>query len=404
MGTEILLGQIDNTNSVFLSRELSLLGIDVLHHFTVGDNDLRLRRVLDMAYEDSDLVITTGGLGPTEDDLTKETIAAYFDEELVAHAGSLAALEHIAELRGRAMTPNNYKQALMPSGAEIFDNPRGSAPGFALTKDGRTIISMPGPPYEMEPMWRDHARPYLESQTRGVIYYRMLRMFGIGESALETALLPLIDAQTDPTLATYAKSGECSVRIASKRPTLAEARAAVDEMAEKVRGIAGEYIYSFDGEEYSEAVGRRLIAGGISIAACESCTGGMFSQKLIGVPGISAVFDRGLVTYTEKAKIEELGVSPRTIEEHTAESPELALEMARGLRQKTGCRLAVSSTGVAGPGGYHGHEAGTMYAGICFDDIEEVREMHTHRDDRDWNRNFCCLNMFDLIFKAIKSN
>ena len=234
-----------------------------------------------------------------------------------------------------------------------------------------------------------------------MIYYRLLRTFGIGESKLETVLLPLIDAQTDPTLATYAKEGECSLRIASKRRTLEEAKAAVDAMAEKVSEIVGEYIYSYDDEDLHQVVGKKLIERNITVSACESCTGGMFAEKLVSVPGISAVFDRGLVTYTERAKIEELSVRRETLQEYTAESREVALEMVRGLKEKTGSRLCISVTGVAGPDAMGEKPAGLIYIAVSFDGREDVRVLNTGKSDRQANRNAAVLHMFDLINKTI---
>ena len=202
VGTEILFGQITNTNTVYLSQQLNLLGFDVMYHYTVGDNSGRLSEMIEMAFRDCDLVITTGGLGPTEDDLTKETACRVLHDELVLHEPSMERLVARAKAYGKPMTPNNYKQAMMPSRAEVFSNEVGSAPGLALCEDEKMIICMPGPPREMTWMWENRVRPYLEKLQTGVIYYRTLRMFGIGESLLETKLLDLIDAQTDPTLAT----------------------------------------------------------------------------------------------------------------------------------------------------------------------------------------------------------
>ena len=401
VGTEILFGQIVNTNSAWLSRELNDLGIDVMYHFAVGDNDQRLADILGDALDNTDLVITTGGLGPTEDDLTKETVSHVMHDELAVHAESLAALEKIARVSGRKMTPNNYKQAMMPTRAVVFDNDAGSAPGFALSENGKTIVSLPGPPRELTRMWKRCARPYLSAFSDKTIYYRLVRFFGIGESNLETMLLPLIDTQTDPTIATYAKEGECSVRIASKRSDASEAKRAVDDILFKISEIAGEYILSYDGRGINEEVGEYLIENDITISACESCTGGMFSNMCVSVPGISHVFDSGFVTYTEKSKIKELGVSPETLDEFSAESPEVAREMAAGLAARTGTRIAVSSTGVAGPGSRNGREAGTMFVGLAFDGNVTVREIATHRDDREWNRNYCCLVMFDEIRRVL---
>ena len=403
VGTEILFGQITNTNTVFLSQQLNMLGFDVMYHYTVGDNSKRLAEIIEMAFRDCDLVITTGGLGPTEDDLTKETACQVMHDELKVHEESLRALEEMARKRDKPMTENNYKQALMPSRAQVFDNDAGTAPGFALSQGEKTIICMPGPPREMKRMWERRVKPYLESRQTGVIYYKVLRCFGIGESSLETELLGLIDQQTDPTIATYAKEGECSVRIASKRETLEEARRAVEEMIEKVEALVGEYVYSRHDEELAQVVGKKLIERNISVSACESCTGGMFAESLTGVPGISAVFDRSLVTYTYGAKMEELGVQEETLRQFTAESGETALEMVQGLREKTGSRLCISVTGIAGPGGGTPEKpVGLMYIGCIFGGRTEVKEIRVRNVSRDWNRHYAVLSMLDIINRMIE--
>ena len=413
IGTEILFGQIVNTNTVYLTRELNNMGFDVLYHHTVGDNAGRLKELINETYKDCDLIVCTGGLGPTEDDLTKETIAEAFGDKLVMHEESKRALEELARARHwKEMTANNYKQAMMPTRATVFPNDVGTAPAFALqgrdikgVYDNIIIVTMPGPPREMKWMWANHIKPYLLSFSDKALYYRIIRTFGIGESRLETELLPLIDGQTDPTIATYAKEGESSLRIASQRGTLEEAENAVNSMLEKVREIIGEYIYSTDDEDLHQVVGNKLIAGNITISACESCTGGMFAERLVQVSGISSVFDRGLVTYSNRAKIDELGVSETTLNEFGAESPEIAKEMALGLYQKTGSDICISSTGVAGPGSNMGPKgeipAGNMYIGVCYKGDVHVREMSTGRDDRGVNRNSCMLTMFDEIRKCI---
>lgn len=401
VGTEILFGQIVNTNTVFLSQKLNNMGFDVLYHYTVGDNSARLAEILQMIMKDCDLIITTGGLGPTEDDLTKETACRVFEDTLVEHEESMNALKEYARLRGRVLTKNNFKQAMMPSRSVVFDNDAGTAPGFALSNEGKTIICMPGPPREMKRMWQRRVEPYLMEISEGTIYYRMLRCFGIGESQLETDLLPLIDTQTDPTIATYTKEGECSVRVASKRNTLEEAMAACDQTIEEINKIAGDYIYSYDDEELNQVVGKKLIEKNISISACESCTGGMFASRLTDVSGISKVFDRSLVTYTYDAKMQELGVSEDTLSKFTAESAEVAREMADGLFNVTGSDICISVTGLAGPDGNGIKEPGTMYIGLRYKGKTHVKEVFTGRNDRNKNRNYIVLHMFDMINKTI---
>ena len=402
IGTELLFGQITNTNTVYLSQKLNMLGYDVMYHYTVGDNPERVRDMIRLAFQDCDLVITTGGLGPTQDDLTKEMVCQVMGDELVMMDEVMSELESYFEKLGRPMTENNKKQAYVPSRAEVFINHEGSAPGFALEKDGKYVICMPGPPREMTSMFEDSVMPYLQSMSEDVIYYRMLRAFGIGESALETKLLDLIDDQTDPTLATYAKEGECSLRIASKRKTEAEAREAVDEMVEKVKERVGEFIYSCDDEELVQVVCRKLMEKGLTLSSAESCTGGKFAAAVTDIPGISAVFQRGLVTYSNQAKMDELGVKAETLEKYGAVSEETAMEMVEGLRRVSGSDVCVSVTGIAGPGG--GNDAkpvGLVYIGFVYGDKKLCRKLQTGDDSRQWNRQYSLLSMLDIINKNI---
>jgi len=403
VGTEILFGQITNTNSVFLSQQLNLLGFDVLYHHTVGDNDGRLSEIIKNSFENCDIVITTGGLGPTEDDMTKETICKFFNDKLVAHKPSLDALERLAKMRKYGkMTENNYKQALMPSRAIVFDNDKGTAPGFVLEHKNKYAIAMPGPPREMVRMFQQKVKPFLKQFQNETICYRTLRFFGKGESSLETEILDLIDNQTDPTIATYAKEGECSIRIASKRKTEKEAYRAIDEIVSEIKNRLSEYIFSYDNEELVDVVGKKLIDNNITISCCESCTGGMFAGTLTSVSGISKVFDRGLTTYTEKAKIQELGVSPVTIEEKTVYSSEVAMEMVEGLHRKTGSDVCISITGIAGPeGGRDDFPVGSAYIGFRYKEKSSVTRINGRNIDRNWNRKYMVLWMLNIINKNI---
>ncbi|MBR6504078.1 MAG: competence/damage-inducible protein A, partial [Firmicutes bacterium] len=332
VGTEILFGQIVNTNTVYLSQKLNQMGIDVLYHETVGDNPGRVKEVLARLLTEVDLVITTGGLGPTQDDLTKEMAAEVMGVELKIHEESLEKIRSYFVKSGRTMTENNIKQAMLPaSDGFILPNDAGTAPGCVFEKNGKIVVCLPGPPREMQKMFEDSVVPYLHSLTNEVIYSDMVRVFGPGESQLETMLEDLITGQTDPTLATYAKEGECSVRITSKRGTLEEARAAVDEMAEKVTAIVGDMIFSYHDEDLKDVVAKKLMERGITISCAESCTGGLFASTLIGVEGISSVFERGIVTYSNRAKVEELGVKEETLQRFGAVSEETAREMTAGL-------------------------------------------------------------------------
>lgn len=403
VGTEILFGQIVNTNAAFLSQELQNMGYDVMYHYSVGDNPGRLKELINFAFHDCDLILTTGGLGPTQDDLTKEVIAEAMGDVIVENEECMKALLESYQKAGRPMTPNNLKQAYMPSRARVLPNDAGTAPGFALEKDGKLIISMPGPPREMKRMFELQVKPILESMQDSVIFYRIIRTFGLGESSMETVLLPLIDGQTDPTIATYAKEGECSLRIASKRATKEEAIEAVDRMIEDVNQLIGEYIYSYDDEELVDVVGKLLLEKHITISCAESCTGGLFAAALTEIPGISEVFERGIVTYSNRAKIEELGVKEDTLNKFGAVSPETACEMAAGLAEKTGSDLCISVTGIAGPGGGTDEKpVGLSYIGIAYKGQVKAVESKYRNVNRKWNRHYALLGMLNQIYQLIK--
>ncbi len=402
VGTEILFGQIVNTNTVYLSQQMNMLGFDVMYHYTVGDNPKRVEEMIDLAFQDCDLILTTGGLGPTQDDLTKEVACKALDDTLVMMDDVLEEITKYFKTLGREMTENNKKQAIMPSRATVFHNDAGTAPGFALEKDGKYIICMPGPPREMKRMFQKSVVPFLQSMIDGALYYRQIRFFGIGESMLETQLLDLIDNQTDPTLATYAKEGECSLRIASKRATEEEAEHAVDEMLEKVKERVGHYIYSCDDEELAQVVADRLMEQGLTLSSAESCTGGMFASTMTDIPGISQCFDRGLVTYSNQAKMEELGVSAGTLEKFGAVSEQTALEMVEGLKRVSGSDVCISVTGIAGPGGGSEEKpVGLVYIGFSYGDKKICKKIQMRNVNRSWNRHYTLLCMLNVIYRNI---
>lgn len=402
VGTEILFGQIVNTNTVYLSQQMNMLGFDVMYHYTVGDNPKRVEEMIDLAFQDCDLILTTGGLGPTQDDLTKEVACKALDDTLVMMDDVLEEITKYFKTLGREMTENNKKQAIMPSRATVFHNDAGTAPGFALEKDGKYIICMPGPPREMKRMFQKSVVPFLQSMIDGALYYRQIRFFGIGESMLETQLLDLIDNQTDPTLATYAKEGECSLRIASKRATEEEAEHAVDEMLEKVKERVGHYIYSCDDEELAQVVADRLMEQGLTLSSAESCTGGMFASTMTDISGISQCFDRGLVTYSNQAKMEELGVSAGTLEKFGAVSEETALEMVEGLKRVSGSDVCISVTGIAGPGGGSEEKpVGLVYIGFSYGDKKICKKIQMRNVNRSWNRHYTLLCMLNVIYRNI---
>ena len=404
VGTEILFGSIVNTNSVYLSQKLRELGIDVLYHMTVGDNPGRLKEILAHAYTDCDLVITTGGLGPTQDDLTKEMICEFFDEKLVCYPEELEKIRKMLEARGRVMTDNNKKQAFLPENCRVLLNPNGTAPGFFMNKKGKMIAALPGPPFEMKPIFENELAPLLKNDDNGVLVYKMVKTHGIGESTLETVLLPLIDGQTDPTFATYASKHEASLRVASKRKTKEDAEAAVEDAMVKVRELIGQYIYSEDGKDIAQVTAELLMKNNISISSCESCTGGLFAKTLTDISGISSVFDRSLVTYSLRAKQEELGVNAETLEKFGAVSPETAREMAEGLYKVSGSDVCVSVTGLAGPfGDGSDKKVGQVYIGLCYKGETEVFDYYFPRNNREYIRTGAVTNMFWNIYNKLQN-
>ncbi len=402
VGTELLFGQTVNTNAAYLSDKLNHMGFDVMYHFVVGDNPGRLRDKLAEAFRDTDLVLLTGGLGPTQDDLTKEIVAEYMGADLYEDKRVSADLKAFFEKRGGIMPENNMKQALLPDGCTPFYNASGTAPGFALAKDGKTAICFPGPPREMTWLFENCVKQYLEQFMEKKMYYRVIRTIGIGESDLEMLLMPLIDGQTDPTIATYAKEGECTLRVASQRDTSDEAESAVSQMIEKINALAGEYIYSYDNEDLNEVVVRLLKEKGLKISAAESCTGGLFASAVTDVAGASEVLSSSYVTYSAAAKTEELGVDSGMIARCGVVSAETAEAMARGARSRSGADIAVSVTGYAGPDADEGHEPGEAFIGYSFGDVTGHMEVRTSRNDRKWNRRYFTLRMLRAVYLLIR--
>lgn len=402
VGTELLFGQTVNTNAAYLSENLNLMGFDVMYHFVVGDNPDRLRDKLEEAFRDTDLVLLTGGLGPTQDDLTKEIVAQFMGASMYRDDNVIRDLEEFFGRRGRKMTDNNLKQADLPAGCTPLYNAVGTAPGFALEKDGKVAICFPGPPRELKWLFENGGKQYLEQFMEKKMVYKVIRTIGIGESSLETVLLPLIDNQTDPTIATYAKEGECTLRIASQRATTAEAEAAVDEMVGKVNELIGEYIYSYEDEELNEVVVKKLIEKGLTIAAAESCTGGQFAASVTDVPGASAIIGASFVTYSCDAKTRIVGVPAELIDKYGVVSSEVAEAMAIGAREQSGADIGISVTGYAGPEADPGRFAGEAYIGYSFGNISGTDYINTSRNLRKWNRNYFRLRMFRRVYELVK--
>ncbi|NLM38161.1 MAG: competence/damage-inducible protein A [Firmicutes bacterium] len=375
VGTELLLGEIVDTNAAFLSQELAALGIELYHRTTVGDNARRLKEALTEALARVDLVITSGGLGPTEDDLTKETVAEVLGLPLVLHQPSLAWLEEYFAKTGRCMPENNYKQALIPEGGEALPNPNGTAPGVSVWKEGKWVICLPGPPRELVPMFRDYVRPRLAAESRGVIRSRVLHLCGIGESTLAKEIADLLANQTNPTLAPLAGEGEVRLRITAFAESIAAAEAAIAQLEQTLRARLGQLIYGVDDETLESVVVGLLKQRGETLAVAESCTGGLLASRITDVPGASTVFDRGVVVYSNRAKEELLGVPTAVLARVGAVSPEVAGLMAQGVRNRTGSDWGIGITGIAGPGGGTADKpVGLVYFALAGPGVDLVRE------------------------------
>ncbi|MGG7162010.1 competence/damage-inducible protein A [Clostridium baratii] len=401
VGTEILLGDILNTNSRYLSNELANLGIDVYYHQVVGDNRERILNALKEAFSRSDIIITTGGLGPTKDDMTKELVAEFLGMDMYLHEESLKKIEDYFKKMGRIPVKSNEKQAYFPKEAIILENNNGTAPGAIFEKDGKAIIVLPGPPKEMEPMFNESVRKYLESLTGYTIVSEVLRVFGIGESEAENKLQDLIDNGENPTIAPYAKEGEVIFRITAKGKNEDEARKLIKPLKEEVYNRLGNLIYNTGDVSIQETVGGMLVNKNMTIGVSESCTGGLVSAKLIEYPGISSVFLEGAVTYSNEAKMRTLNVKKDTLEKFGAVSEETAREMAEGIAKRCGSRIGVSTTGIAGPGGGTEEKpVGLVYIGVYIDGETKV-ERHVFSGNRSAVRNKASMTALNMVRKSL---
>ena len=397
VGTELLMGQIANTDAQYLSRRLSELGVGLYRHATVGDNPARVKQALNEALERADIVITTGGLGPTEDDLTKEMVAEYFGLEMRLHAPSLEAIEAFVRRTGHPMTDNNRKQAYFPAGATIMENRVGTAPGCIVESGGRAVAVLPGPPHEMQDMFENALAPWLARRSGAHIESRFLRVFGIGESRVETMLIDLFHSD-NPTLALYCGPGEVQARISALAADADAARAMIAPVEAEIRRRLGDAVYGEGASDSIERAAYRLLkARGETVSFAESCTGGRVASRLVGVPGASDVLHEAHVTYSDDVKRRVLGVRAETLAAHTAVSAECAKEMAEGVRRISGADWGVSTTGYAGPGDApDGTPAGTVYiavAGAAGTRVESFR----FRGQREFVRTLAASHAFNLL-------
>lgn len=381
IGSELLLGQIANTDAQFLSQQLSLLGIDVYWHTTVGDNRLRILEALHQASRRSDIIITTGGLGPTLDDISKETVTEFLELDLIIHKPSLTRIEDYFRSLGRTMTENNAKQALFPREAIVLQNDNGTAPGMIIERDNKIYIVLPGPPAELQPMFINYVSPYLAGISGDGIFSKVLRVFGIGESAVEELIKDLLLKQGNPTIAPLAGAGEVKLRITAKASTLQEAASLIQPVQTEIETRLGNAIYGYDEDSMEDVVLNMLRVKGLRLALAESCTGGRISDLITNVPGASDVFLESCTTYSNEAKIARLGVSPGTLRKYGAVSIQTAREMAEGIRKTSGADIGCAVTGIAGPGGATDQKpVGLVFMAISDSKGTEVKEFRLGGD------------------------
>jgi len=377
VGTELLLGQIVDTNAAYLSRELAALGIELYHRTTVGDNPARLKDALGEALARSELVITSGGLGPTADDLTKETVAEVLGLPLDLDQPSLVRIRERFAAMGSPMSPSNEKQALIPQGGVALPNEHGTAPGVMVEQDGKLVFCLPGPPKELEPMFQEQVLPKLSARRQGIIASRVLRSVGIGESLLAERIADLLRVQTNPTIAPLALAGEVILRLTAWAQTHEESQRLLGALEEKLRQRLGGLIYGVDDDTLEGVVVGLLAARGESLATAESCSGGLLASRITDVPGASEVFERGFITYSNQAKEELLGVPAQLLAQEGAVCPQVARLMAEGVRDVAGSSWGIGITGIAGPGGGTRHKpVGLVYIALAGRGETKVEELH----------------------------
>ena len=374
VGTEILLGHITNTDARDVSEMLSRIGINVKYHTVVGDNPERLRACVEIAKSRADIIITTGGLGPTCDDLTKQILAESFGLKLVQNEDEVQFLHEFIRNK-RNFTPNNFQQAMLPESCTVFHNLWGTAPGCAFQAEGKTVIMMPGPPVECVPMFRTYGVPYLRSLSDEEIVSHSIRVFGIGESAVDDMFADEMNVMVNPTMAPYAKECDCLLQVTAKAGSEEEAEAMMAPVIAHVKQRLGDFVYGMDVECIEEAVYPLLKEKGLTFATAESCTGGEIAKRFTDIPGASSVFLGGAVVYTNEVKARLLGLDPKMIEEKGAVSREVALALAEQVRRLTGADIGIGVTGLAGPDGDGVHEVGTVFVSMAVEGKTFVRAL-----------------------------
>ncbi len=401
VGTELLLGDIVNTNAVYLSKELAKLGINVLYQSVVGDNDSRLEECIRKSLEKSDIIILTGGLGPTADDITKEVCCKALGFELELNEKQLRKIENYFCSKNIKMPESNKKQAYLPKGGAVLENNNGTAPGFAIEKNSKCIISLPGPPREMKPMFENGAKPILEKYSSAVLVSHNVRMIGIGEAKMAEDAGKLLDGE-NPTVAPYAKDGECLLRVTAKAKDKNTAEKMCSKILDEIYKKFSEYIYGIDIDGIEYAVVEKLKEKNLKVAFAESCTGGLCAKRITDVPGASQVFDCGVVSYANSIKNKLLNVREEDLEKYGAVSETVAKQMAKGVLELSGADIGVSITGIAGPDNDGSEKpVGLSYIAVAYKDEVVCTEFMTARKDRDYNRFANSSKAFDVVRKII---
>ena len=397
VGTELLLGHITNTDARDISEMLSKIGINVKYHTVVGDNPERLKACVQAAKERADIIITTGGLGPTCDDLTKVILADAFGIPLIQNEEEVKSLYDYIR-NSKDVTPNNFSQTMLPKGCTVFHNLWGTAPGCAFESDGKTVIMMPGPPVECVPMFRTYAIPYLQALSDEEIVSHSVRIFGIGESVVDDMFADEMNAMTNPTMAPYAKECDCLLQITAKAHNVQEAEEMIEPVIAHVRERLGDYVYGMDVDSVEEAVFPLLKDKGLSFATAESCTGGEIAKRFTDLPGASSVFLGGTVVYTNEAKVRLLGLDPMMIEEKSAVSEEVARALAENVRKLTGADIGIGVTGVAGPDTDGIHEVGTVFVAMAVEGKTYLRSLQMgSRRTRSFVRRMSGNHAYDMM-------
>ena len=375
VGTELLLGHVTNTDARDISEMLSKIGINVKYHTVVGDNPERLRKCVETAKSRADIIITTGGLGPTCDDLTKQILAEAFGLKLAENKAEREGLYDYIRY-GKKFTDNNFTQAMLPEGCTVFHNNCGTAPGCGFEKDGKIVVMIPGPPKECNAMFRESALPYLHKLSEELIVSHSVRIFGLGESSVDDIFAEEMNRMTNPTMAPYAKECDCLLQITAKAKSVDEAEKMIAPVMEHVMQRLGDVVYGVDVECIEESVIKLLREKNMTFSAAESCTGGELAKRFTDMPGASAFFKGGVVTYTNEAKAKLLGIDPALIEEKGAVSYEVAKAMAENVRALLGTDIGVGVTGLAGPDGDGVHEVGTVFVSLAVEGETFVKELH----------------------------